>query len=83
MTTAGFIDVRTRLVRASAQSSSLDDAWNFMYRGSAPFALLKRNIGEERWANVEQGIKKSLLEKHGPGPQVLTMVANLGVGSRP
>jgi SAM-dependent methyltransferase len=83
MAEAGFIEVRTQTVSASAQAPSLDEAWEFMYRGSAPFALLRRNIGEDQWVRVEQGIKKNLLEKYGPGPQTLTMVANLGIGYRP
>jgi SAM-dependent methyltransferase len=83
MTAAGFEDVRTELVSASVEAPTLDAAWEVMYRGSAPFALLRRNIGEQRWAVVEQGIKQSLLSKYGPGQQVLTMVANLGMGRRP
>jgi SAM-dependent methyltransferase len=82
MQEAGFVDIRTEDVSACAEADSLDLAWDFMCRGSAPFALLRRNIGDQRWARVEQGIKQSLLEKYGPGPQVLTMVANLGIGRR-
>jgi hypothetical protein len=83
MTTAGFQAVRTELVSASAQLASLEASWEMMYRGSAPLALLRKNIGEQRWASAEQGIKASLLEKYGSGPQTLTMVANLGIGRRP
>ena len=83
METVGFQEVRTELVSASAHAPSLETSWEFMCRGSAPFVLLRRKLGQERWKSVEQGIKESLLEKYGPGPQVLTMVANLGVGRRP
>jgi SAM-dependent methyltransferase len=83
MTTAGFHSVRTEMVSASAQQPSLEASWEMMCRGSAPFALLRKNIGEQRWASAEQGIKATLLEKYGPGPQTLTMVANLGIGRRP
>jgi SAM-dependent methyltransferase len=80
---AGFELVRTDIVSASVEQPTLEASWDMMYRGSAPFALLRRNIGEDRWLLVEQGIKASLLEKYGPGPQILTMVANLGIGRRP
>lgn len=83
MTTAGFQAVRTETVSASAQLPSLEASWEMMHRGSAPFALLRQNIGEQRWASTERGIKASLLKKYGPGPQTLTMVANLGIGRRP
>jgi SAM-dependent methyltransferase len=82
MTQAGFQNVETELVSASVDMPSLDTTWNMMHRGSAPFALLRRNIGEERWLSVEVGIKKRLLDKYGPGPQRVTMVANLGIGRR-
>jgi SAM-dependent methyltransferase len=82
MTLAGFEGVETELVSASAQLPSLDASWEMMHRGSAPFVLLRRNIGEDRWLEVEAGIKKQLLEKYGPGPQQVTMTANLGIGWR-
>lgn len=83
MQAAGFESIHTELVSASAEQPTLEASWEMMYRGSAPFALLRRNIGEQRWADVERGIKQTLLKKYGAGRQVLTMVANLGVGRRP
>lgn len=82
MRAAGFSEIQTESVSASTESPTLDAAWEYMYRGSAPFALLRRNVGEEQWAQIERGIKASLLKKYGPGRQVLTMVANLGVGRK-
>jgi len=83
MTEAGFHEVHVELVSATAEQPTLDASWEMLYRGSAPFALLRRNLGEQSWASVERGVKESLRKKYGPGPQTLTMVANLGFARRP
>ncbi|MGC4067634.1 MAG: methyltransferase domain-containing protein [Polyangiaceae bacterium] len=83
MSQAGFHDVEAEVVSATVDLPSLEAAWDMMHRGSAPFALLRSNIGEDRWRSVESGIKDRLLEKYGPGPQQVTMTANLGIGRRP
>lgn len=71
-----------REISASAQAATLDLAWQFMSRGSAPFALLRRNLGEPAWQQLEHDIVELLPDKYGSGPQTLTMVANIGVGRK-
>lgn len=83
MTAAGFEDVRVGELAFSAQAPTLDEAWTFLRRGSAPFALLQKRLGESDWNELVQGIYERLLGKYGPGPQTLVMVANLGWGRRP
>lgn len=80
---AGFAEASCEEFSASLDTTSLAEAWNFMSRGSAPFSLLRKTIGERDWARVERGIVEHLLEKYGPGPQRITMVANLGMGRKP
>jgi ubiquinone/menaquinone biosynthesis C-methylase UbiE len=82
MTAAGFESVAVQPVSATAEASSLDEAWRFMSRGSAPFALVRRNIGEAAWHGVEQGILANLREKYGSGKQSVTMTANIGMGRK-
>ncbi len=82
MTAAGFESVSVREISASAEAPTLELAWNFMLRGSAPFALLRRNIGEAAWQDVERGIVEQLRRKYGSGAQRVTMVANLGIGHK-
>ncbi|HEY5961399.1 MAG TPA: methyltransferase domain-containing protein, partial [Polyangiaceae bacterium] len=72
MTAAGFESVRVEEVSASAEAPNLDQAWSFLSRGSAPFALVRRGIGETAWQGVEQGIVARLREKYGSGAQTLT-----------
>jgi SAM-dependent methyltransferase len=82
MTASGFQSVSVREVSASTQEPTLDQTWQFMLRGSAPLALLRRNVGEAAWQGIEQGILERLRGKYGPGAQTVTMVANLGIGYR-
>ena len=82
MNTAGFKDVSVLEVSASSEAPTLELAWNFMLRGSAPFALLRRNIGEAAWQNVESGIVDQLRSKYGSGAQRVTMSAYLGLGRK-
>jgi len=82
MTAAGFEGVTVHEVSASSEAPTLDLAWNFLLRGSAPFALLRRNIGEAAWKDVERGIKDQLRNKYGSGAQRVTMSAHLGVGRK-
>jgi 2-polyprenyl-3-methyl-5-hydroxy-6-metoxy-1,4-benzoquinol methylase len=82
MGAAGFKSVAIEEVSATAEAPSLDEAWTFMFRGSPPLALVRRNLGEEAWVNVEQGIVAALQRKYGSGAQKLTMTANLALGRK-
>ena len=55
---------------------------SFHYRGSAPFTMIRKSIGEPAWKDVERGIVASLREKYGSGKQKLTMTANLSIGRK-
>jgi SAM-dependent methyltransferase len=83
MTLAGFESVAVEEVSATAVANSLEEAWEFMSRGSAPFKLLERNLGDAVWQSVQKGILEDLRAKYGSGRQELTMVANLGIGRKP
>lgn len=83
MAAAGFTSVVVEEVSASAELQSLAEAWQFIRRGSAPFALLERRLGESAWQSLEHRLLAMLSEKYGVGPQTLTMVANLGLGRKP
>jgi ubiquinone/menaquinone biosynthesis C-methylase UbiE len=83
MSGAGFTAVVVEEVSASVETASLDEAWTFLRRGSAPFALLERTLGDSAWRALERGILADLRSQYGTGPQRLTMTANLGLGRRP
>lgn len=83
MSAAGFTGVSVEEISASEEAATLDEAWSFMSRGSAPFALLRKNLGEEAWQGVERGLLETLRKQYGSGPQRLTMTAYLGMGKKP
>jgi SAM-dependent methyltransferase len=83
MGAAGFESIAVEQVSASAEAPTLDQSWDFLYRGSAPFALIHRKIGDSAWKDLERGIIAALRKKYGSGKQTLTMTANLGVGRKP
>lgn len=83
MASVGFTSVVVEEVSACAEAPTLDEAWTFMRRGSAPFALLERTLGESAWRELERGIVADLRRQYGSGPQKLTMTANLGIGRKP
>lgn len=80
---AGFKETGTDLVSAQAELPTLDETWEMLHRGSAPFALLRRNLGEATWLDIEAKVKDGLAQKYGTGPQTVTMTANLGWGRKP
>jgi SAM-dependent methyltransferase len=83
MSAAGFTGIAVEEISATEDIATLDEAWWFMSRGSAPFALLKKNLGEATWQGVERGLLEALRKKYGSGPQRLTMTAYLGMGRKP
>lgn len=80
MTAAGFGGVTVEQISASFEAANLDEAWERLRRGSAPFALLQRKLGVAAWQKTERSLIEALRRKYGSGPQTITMVANLGVG---
>lgn len=82
MSAAGFESVVVEEISATAEAATLDAAWTFMRRGSAPFALLQRTLGESAWNDLERGIVAALRDKYGSGPQRVVMTANLGIGRK-
>lgn len=70
MSEAGFSDVQTQLFTASAHIDSAATYVDFMERGGAPFAALRKKLGEEKWkvahkhffAAVEKRIPKGGIE---------------------
>jgi hypothetical protein len=83
MGVAGFEGVVVEQVSASSEAPSLEEAWQFLYRGSAPFALLRKRLGDAAWQEFERNLIASMRQKYGSGAQKLTMTANLGIGRKP
>ncbi|MGP8227140.1 MAG: class I SAM-dependent methyltransferase [Terracidiphilus sp.] len=80
MAAAGFRDVEVHEVTYEFESPSIEDYWNAMERGTAPFRALREWVGAERWTEVRQKLIEVLQAKWGTGPQRIPMIANLGIG---
>jgi SAM-dependent methyltransferase len=64
---AGFRDVRTDIVTATAEYDSVDAYWRTMQRAGAPFVVLKNKLGDEKFnAAIRKG-HEYLVTKLGTG----------------
>jgi len=80
---AGFRDVVVEVVTHASTAPDPGSFWQSMARSSAPFVLLRRRLGEERWAALSDGIRSALVERFGPGPLEFAPQALMGVATRP
>ncbi|MFN7972755.1 MAG: class I SAM-dependent methyltransferase [Acidobacteriota bacterium] len=72
---AGFRDVRTDLVRATAEYDSVDTYWRAMDRSDAPMLVLRKKHGDDRFEEVLRKGRDYLIEKLGSGRVALTAEA--------
>jgi hypothetical protein len=54
MMEAGFKEVQTKPFTASARIDSAAQYVDFMERGGAPFAALRKKFGEDRWTEIHR-----------------------------
>lgn len=80
MSAAGFREVAIHTIRQSVTTPSVSEYWEKRQRSTAPIALLRRRLGEERWAEVTQGVFDRLQESLGDGPVEEFYTMHLGVG---
>lgn len=83
MEAAGFQNVRVERCAAKLPISDVDSFWQGMVRSSAPIALFRRKVGEERWTELND---QALQHLHAHAPKNLDdceMLAWLGVGRKP
>jgi ubiquinone/menaquinone biosynthesis C-methylase UbiE len=79
---AGFGSVRVELVKHAETAVSPMAFWKSMERSTAPFVLLRRRIGEERFGALSEQIVTRLVERFGPGPLVVETQALIGMGTK-
>lgn len=82
MSSAGFCEVMIHTISYSETAPSLNEFWRKMQRGAGSLVLLRRNLGEERWADVAQGVLNRLQEALGDGPVDEIYTTHLGVGTK-
>jgi ubiquinone/menaquinone biosynthesis C-methylase UbiE len=79
---AGFSAVVVRMVSHKDTASNVGAFWTSMARSTAPLVLLRRRIGEERWAKLSESLLAKLTERFGPGPLDIEPFALLGMGTK-
>lgn len=82
MQAGGFVDVRIEAIEREREFASPAELAAVLTRGNAPFALLRRKLGDEAWRRRLRAIERYLTEETGPYPLRLGMTAFLGEGRR-
>jgi SAM-dependent methyltransferase len=80
MAQAGFGQVTIHTISHTVSTPSLADYWEKVQRSTAPVVLLRRRLGEERWAKVAAGVFEQLNSALGDGPVNERYTMHLGVG---
>jgi ubiquinone/menaquinone biosynthesis C-methylase UbiE len=79
---AGFGEVRELSKTHVLKVPSVRHFWESCERTSAPVVLLKRRLGDAKWAEVTQGVVDRLQALHGDGQVEMKTTAFLGSGRK-
>jgi SAM-dependent methyltransferase len=79
---AGFQNVEVRSVAHAETARDPRAFWASVVRSSAPFVLLRKRLGEERFQSLSSQVEARLLERFGPGPLELNFQALVGLGTK-
>jgi ubiquinone/menaquinone biosynthesis C-methylase UbiE len=79
---AGFVDVKVTPQTHTLPAAAPREVWAQSQRATAPIVLLKRHLGEAKWAEVTSGIVERLEAQYGTGPVEVTTTAYLGRGQK-
>jgi ubiquinone/menaquinone biosynthesis C-methylase UbiE len=80
MMAAGFCEVEIHEIAHAREVANVDEYWNMLARSTPPLHAVREALGQEQWPGVVQQLLGSLREKWGPGPQCVSLIANLAVG---
>ncbi len=82
MSAVGFHDVSIHTIKVIEIAPTLSEFWKKTQRSTAPVALLRCNLGEERWRDVANGVNSHLQNTIGSGPVREIYTMHLGVGTK-
>lgn len=77
---AGLVAVAGEEVGFDLGALTVRQFWPTFARTTAPIVMMRRRIGEEAWARIEEAALAELGRTVGDAPQPFRMIANLGVG---
>jgi len=75
-----FADVEVHEIVHTQSYASGADAWHSLERTMAPLVLMRKNLGEERWARLAAAAKSAIIAAVGDGPVSAPMPAWFTVG---
>ena len=78
---AGFKNIRPEVVTRVMTASSLDAMWDSLARSMAPLVLMRKMLGEEKFAGLAQAIRTQLEARFGRGVQRVEMPAWITVAT--
>jgi SAM-dependent methyltransferase len=82
LSAAGFVEVQVTPQTHLLPAAPAREIWAQSQRSSAPIVLLKRRLGEAKWADVSSGVAARLEAQYGTGPVEITTTAYLGRGQK-
>ncbi len=77
---AAFSEVEVHAISHSQTATSAEDIWFSIERTMAPLVLMRKNVGEARWAPLSKAARDAVVAAVGNGPPVMTLPAWLTVG---
>jgi SAM-dependent methyltransferase len=80
MSEAGFSNVQTKPFTASAHIDSAATYVDFMERGGAPFAALRKKLGEEKWTEAHKRFLKAVEKRIPEGGIELSALSIISTG---
>ena len=82
LTAAGFTEVKVAPHTHTLPADAPREVWQQSQRTTAPIVLLKKRLGEAKWAEVTSGVVERLEAQYGTGPVEITTTAYLGFGRK-
>jgi ubiquinone/menaquinone biosynthesis C-methylase UbiE len=80
---SGFENIQIIPMREYLEAASVAEFWEQMVLGSAPVVMLKKQVGDQKWAELESLSLEYFRREIKQVPVALSSDAWLGVGSKP
>ena len=80
---AGFSEVQVTPQTHTLKGEAPRQVWEQSQRTTAPIVLLKKRLGDAKWAEVTAGVVERLEAQYGTGPVDITTTAYLGFAKKP
>lgn len=79
---AGFREVTIHTITRQGTTPTMREYWHILQHAAASVAMLRRRLGDQRWAAVSEGVLARLHDARGDGPVDETTTMHIGVGTR-